>query len=123
MNNDSLLHSFASSILQVGDMQVTNNLLGCSLLLYMRGIDILQDCIKKVEHWLYIYKKFFNNYSTMINEQQNNRKNDYNRKMKYDSKMVEKMNDIWKSRKNLEHFHVQFRQCWFVSCLLACMHL
>ena len=115
--NDSLLHSFASSILQVGDMQVTNNLLGCSLLLYMRGIDILQDCIKKVEHWLHIYKKFWNSYSIVLNQQQNqNNKNNSNNinnnnKIKYDSKMSGKIDEILKTRTTLEHFYDQFRQC------------
>ena len=72
--------SYAINIFKVGDIQVSYDKIGFSLLLYLRGLNILTNIIKKVNMWLntYIYYMKNNSNNNNINNNDNNNNNNNN---------------------------------------------
>merc|ERR1712228_8226 len=48
-------YEYAKTIMKVGDIQVSREQISCALLLYLRGLDILESIILRIQHFIFLF--------------------------------------------------------------------
>merc|ERR1712154_608097 len=62
----SVQYESAKCIMKVGDVQTSREQISCALLLYLRGLDILEDVIIRIQRWINVYTQSYKYYHSKL---------------------------------------------------------
>ena len=70
-NDISIKYEYAKCIMKVGDVQTSREQISCALLLYLRGLDILEDIIITIQTWIQVYTASHKYYHSKFKNKKN----------------------------------------------------